>query len=254
MKRRELVIAIVLTIVIAFMDISGLPGVLLFQIAPWDIDPFIFPLMINFVLIGILAFIVLKWFCPNWRLGLSRENLTGGLKRYAPAGAVAGALSFLAFVVGLPFDYQPTVWKILFEGILYYVGVAAVEELYVRGLFLNAVEQLFEGRENKANIAVVVSAVVFGLGHVPGMLGMGLFVIAFKVISTIGMGLYFGTVYKKTNNLWVPIILHALIDICALPYCFTTYIGYPAISLVILSVTYVGLGIYSIWMIKHEKL
>ena len=132
MKRRELVIAIVLTIVIAFMDISGLPGVLLFQIAPWDIDPFIFPLMINFVLIGILAFIVLKWFCPNWRLGLSRENLTGGLKRYAPAGAVAGALSFLAFVVGLPLDYQPTVWKILFEGILYYVGVAAVEELYVR--------------------------------------------------------------------------------------------------------------------------
>ena len=129
MKRRELVIAIVLTIVIAFMDISGLPGVLLFQIAPWDIDPFIFPLMINFVLIGILAFIVLKWFCPNWRLGLSRENLTGGLKRYAPAGAVAGALSFLAFVVGLPLDYQPTVWKILFEGILYYVGVAAVEEL-----------------------------------------------------------------------------------------------------------------------------
>ena len=45
------------------------------------------------------------------------------------------------------------------------------------------------------------------------------------------MGIYFGTIYKKTNNLWLPIILHFIINVCALPYCFTTITTYPNIGL-----------------------
>ena len=78
----------------------------------------------------------------------------------------------------------------------------------------------------------IVSSVVFGLGHIPGMIGMGVGVITFKLISTIGMGFYFGMIYKKTKNLWVPIIMHAIIDICALPYCFTVNMRYETISLI----------------------
>ena len=39
---------------IAFMDISGLPGVLL-EIRIADVDPYIVPLLVNFLLIGLLA-------------------------------------------------------------------------------------------------------------------------------------------------------------------------------------------------------
>lgn len=252
--RKKIVIPILLTLVIAFMDISGLPSVALFEISFKDVDNFIFPLMINFLLIGIIAAAVFKIFSIDLPLGLKKAGLKEGFKKYAWAGALAGILTCIAFSVGLyPFDYKPTIWKIIFEGIIYYVGVGFIEELYVRGLFLNILEVIFGNRQNKTQLAIIISSVVFGLGHIPGMIGMGIFVIVFKVISTIGMGLYFGMIYKKTDNLWVPIIMHTFIDICALPYCFTTYRGYPDISLGILVCIYVLLGGYSMYAISSKN-
>ena len=177
-----------------------------------------------------------------------------GLRKYAFAGVTAGIFSCVAFIIGLtPFDYEPSVWKILIEGVLYYLGVAIIEELYVMGLFLNIVDRFAHKKEHHVVIAIWVSSIVFGLGHIPGLIGMDLLVILFKVISTIGMGLYFGAIYKRTNNLWVPIILHGFIDICALPYCFTTFSGYKTISLIGLVIIYTLLGIYSIALMKTEK-
>jgi len=105
----------------------------------------------------------------------------------------------------------------------------------------------------KTQLAIVISSIVFGLGHIPGMIGMGIGVIVFKVISTIGMGMYLGMIYKKTKNLWIPIIMHIFIDICALPYCFTTYKGYPNITLVMLVFIYGVLGIYSIHAMSSKN-
>ena len=74
---------------------------------------------------------------------------------------------------------------------------------------------------------------------------MGWGVILFKVISTIGMGFYFGVIYKRTNNLLLPILMHIFIDVCALPYCFTSNMRYETISLIILVITYTMLAVYS---------
>lgn len=244
MNKKTMIVFTCLCIAIAIMDISGLPGVLL-KINLADVDPYIIPLMINFLFIGILAIVILRLFRIEYKFGFTTAGLGQGLKRYALPGVIAGILTFAAFFVGLyPFDYEPTLWKILIEGILYYVGVAIVEEFYVRGLFLNVVETLSDKNVHKTEIAIVVSSVVFGLGHIPGMIGMGMGVIIFKVISTIGMGLYFGTIYKKTNNIWLPVIMHCFIDICALPYCFTLNMRYETISLVILVITYTVLSLY----------
>lgn len=143
--------------------------------------------------------------------------------------------------------------KSLIEGVLYYVGVAIIEELYVRGLFLNIVDKIAHKNESHTVIAIWVSSVVFGLGHIPCMIGMKPLVILIKVISTIGMGLYFGAIYNRTNNLWAPIILHGFIDICAMPYCFTTFSGYKTISLIGLVIIYTLLGIYGIFLMKPKK-
>lgn len=253
MKKKEMITVILLTLAITFMDITGIPCILLFHISAWDVDPFIFSLMINFALIALLAVVTLRYLCPNWKLGLCVEGIKNGLKKYALAGIIAGVLSCAAFCIGLyPFDYQPTFWKVLFEGILYYIGVGFIEEFYVRGLFQNLLEKICEKRANKEQIAIIVASVVFGLGHIPGLLGMGMVVILFKVISTIGMGLYFGVIYQKTRNLWIPAIMHSFIDICALPYCFTTYRGYPDITLYLLLAIYVVLGIYSLQLMKKK--
>ena len=253
MNKKTKVILTILCLVIAFMDISGLPGVLL-KINIADVDQYIIPLMFNFIIIGIFAIVVLKLFKISYNFGFSANGLREGLKRYAIPGIIAGVLSFIAFFIGLfPFDYKPTIWKILIEGVLYYIGVGIVEEFYVRGLFLNIVEAFADKKENKTEIAIIVSSVVFGLGHIPGMLGMGMLIILFKVVSTIGMGLYFGTIYKKTGNLWVPIIMHSFIDICALPYCFTQNMRYEMISLIILVITYVALALYCINLLFNRK-
>lgn len=253
MKKKELAIIAVLTILTAFMDISGFPAALFINIEILDITPFYFALMFNFLLIGIIAFLTLKYLCPDWRIGLDGNKLKDGLKRYGTAGLIAGVISGMAFYIGLrPFNYSPTVWKVLTEGIIYYFGVAFVEELYVRGLLLNLIEELLRSKKNNTQIAILLSSIIFGLGHIFGVLGQPILIIATKVVWTVAMGLYFGAIYKKTDNLWLPIIVHFAIDVCALPYCFTTITTYPDISLYIILPTYILLGAYSLYIMKQE--
>lgn len=82
---------------------------------------------------------------------------------------------------------------------------------------LNLIEKVFEKNSNRTQIAIIISSVIFGLGHIFGTLRQPILGIAAKVIWTVAMGLYFGAIYKKTNDLWLPIIIHFIIDICALP-------------------------------------
>lgn len=161
----------VLTVLMAFMDISGFPSALFVDIEFADIEPIYFALAVNFVIICVLAYGVLRLFAPEWKLGLGTKGLIEGLRKFALPGVLAGLATAVGFCLGLPFDGSPSVWKVIFEGIIYYAGVAVVEELYVRGLFLNLVEDLACRSPHRTNIAIAVSAVVFGLGHIPGILG-----------------------------------------------------------------------------------
>lgn len=253
MNKKELVYIAVLTLIIAFMDITGMPSVLFVHIQVADIEPFYFTLMTNFLLIGIIAFLFLRILCPAWNLGFTKIELTDEFKKYGIIGVAVAIVGFIAFYVGLsPFDRQPSIEKVLMEGVIYYVGVAIIEELYLRGLLLNLMEKVFAKRKNSTLIAVVLSAVVFGVGHIFGVLNQSLLVIVSKVVWTVGMGIFFGMVYKKTSNLWLPIIIHFLINVCALPYCFSSINGYADLTLYIIIPTYVILGIYSFMELKKE--
>lgn len=254
MRKKELIIISILTILLAFMDISGLPSALFLNIKISDITPFYWTLMLNFIIIGVIAFLTLKYLCPDWKLGFNKNGLKNGFKKYGTVGIVVGVISGIAFYIGLkPFNSHPTIWKVLIEGIIYYIGVAIVEELYVRGLLLNLFEKLCYKRKNNTIIAIILSSVIFGLGHIFGVLGQPILIIITKVIWTITMGMYFGIIYKKTNNLWLPIILHFIIDVCALPYCFTNITTYPNISLYIILPTYILLGIYSLYIMREKR-
>ncbi len=253
MNRRKLIYIAVLTLVIAFMDITGIPSVFFVNIQIADIEPIYFTLMINFLIIGAIAFLFLRMLCPEWELGLSGKGLIDGLKKYGIIGVVVAIAGFIAFYVGLsPFDRQPSIEKVFIEGIVYYVGVAIIEELYVRGLLLNLIEKMFVKSKNSTLIAVVLSAVIFGAGHIFGVLNQPLLVIVSKVIWTVGMGIFFGMVYKKTGNLWLPIMIHFLINVCALPYCFSSINGYADLTLYIIIPVYIILGIYSFMELKKE--
>ena len=252
MNKKELIIIAILTIFLAFMDLSGLPSVLFVNINLLDIEPIYFTLMINFIIMGLITYLILKYFCPNWKLGFRKDKILSDLKKYGICGVIVGLISCIAFIIGLSFDFNPSIWKVLVEGIIYYIGVSIIEELYVRGLLLNLIEKLFFRRKNCTLLAIIISSVIFGVGHIFGVLGDSILVIVTKVVWTTAMGIYFGTIYKKTNNLWIPIILHFIINICALPYCFTSHLHYPIISLYIILPAYLLLGIYSIYIFKSK--
>ena len=164
MKKRELILISILTVIIAVMDITGIPSAFFVDINIADIEPIYFTLMVNFLIIGIIAFLFIKYLCPEWRLGFTANGLTDGLKRYGIIGVITAVIGFVAFYVGLkPFDRQPSVAKVLVEGVIYYIGVAIIEELYVRGLLLNIIERLFYKKKNSVLIAVVLSSAIFGL-------------------------------------------------------------------------------------------
>ena len=253
MNKRELIYIAVLTLIIAFMDITGIPSVFFVNIQVADIEPVYFALMVNFLIIGAIAFLFLRILCPKWKLGLRKKGLVDGFKKYGIIGVLVAIAGFIAFYVGLsPFDRQPSIEKVLIEGVVYYVGVAIIEELYVRGLLLNVIEKMSVKSKNSTLIAVVLSAVIFGVGHLFGVLNQSLLVIVSKVVWTIGMGIFFGMIYKKTNNLWLPIMIHFLINVCALPYCFSSINGYANLTLYIIVPVYMVLGIYSFIELKKE--
>lgn len=253
MNRREFISIAVLTLIIAFMDITGIPSVFFVHIQAVDIEPLYFALMINFLIIGAIACLFLRVLCPEWELGFRKKGWTDGFKQYGILGVAVAIAGFIAFYVGLsPFDRQPSIAKVLVEGILYYVGVAIIEELYVRGLLLNLIEKMFAKNKNSTLIAVVLSAIIFGAGHIFGVLNQSLLVIVSKVVWTIGMGLFFGMIYKKTGNLWLPVTIHFLINVCALPYCFSSISGYADLTLYIVVPVYVILGIYSFMELKKK--
>lgn len=250
-RKKELVIISVLTVVMAAMDIFGIPGVLFVHLQIADINPMYFALMVNFVLITALCALVLHFFCPNWKMGLRWEGFFAGVKKYGLAGFLALLVSTFAFYIGLrPLDGAPTFAKVLIEGFAYYIGVGLVEELYVRGLLLNLIEKLLGQRKKAALWAVVLSSAIFGLGHIPGAWGAPPLTVVSKVTWTIGLGIYFGAIYKKTDCLWVPVFMHIIMDFCGVPFCYSTTTAYPTISLWIILPTYILLGAYGLYLLK----
>lgn len=57
---------------------------------------------------------------------------------------------------------------------------------------LNLIEKMLAKSKNSTLIAVMLSAVIFGVGHIFGVLNKSLPVIVSKVVWTIGMGIFFG--------------------------------------------------------------
>lgn len=89
------------------------------------------------------------------------------------------------------------------EGIVYYIGVGIIEELYLRGLLQSIIEKWFGERKNATLYAILIASVLFGLGHIFGALGQPIVTVIAKTVWTTALGIYFGAVYVMSKNLWV---------------------------------------------------
>lgn len=96
LKKREFMYIAVLTLIIAFMDITGIPSVFFVDIQVADIEPVYFTLMVNFLIIGAVAYLFLRILCPKWEIGFRKKGLIDGFKKYGIIGVLVAAVGFIA--------------------------------------------------------------------------------------------------------------------------------------------------------------
>ena len=253
-NKKENVIVVILTLVMTFMEMTALPAALFCDIKIADINPVYFALMLNFLFAFAICWLCKKFFIKDWHFGLQFKGIISGLRKFGLPAVIATILVAIAFCIGLtPFDNTPTVWRVIVEGVVYYIGVGIMEELYLRGLLQNIIEKWFGKRKNATLYAILIASALFGLGHIFGALGQPLVVIIAKTVWAAALGVYFGAVYVTSKNLWVPIILHLIINLCGIPFCFSTSTQYPIIALITSLVSYVSLAIYGVYILKKEN-
>lgn len=254
MQKRRKIAVVILTLIMTFMEMSALPAALFCNIKIMDINPIYITLMLNFLIAFAVCWLYKKIFIKDWQFGLHFKGMLDGLKKYGLPAVIATVMVTTAFCIGLtPFDNKPTVWKVVAEGVVYYIGVGIMEELYLRGLLQNIIEKWFGERKNAALYAVLIASALFGLGHIFGALGQPLVTIIAKAVWAAALGVYFGAVYVKSRNLWVPIILHFIINLCGIPFCFSTSNRYPSIALITCLVSYILLGIYGGYILRKRQ-
>lgn len=253
MKTKDNIAVIILTLIMTFMEMSALPAALFCNMEILDINPIYFALMLNFLIAFAFCFLCKKLIIKDWDFGMQIKGTVAGVKRYGWPAIVATIVVAVAFCIGLmPFDNKPTVWRVVIEGIVYYVGVAIMEELYLRGLLQNIIEKWFGARKNASLYAILIASLLFGVGHIVGALGQPVPVIIAKTVWATALGVYFGALYVKTRNLWVPIVLHFIVDLCGIPFCFSASNQYPTIALFACLISYTLLGVYGVYIVKKK--
>ncbi len=192
---RTTVVVVILTLIITFMEMLALPAALFCNIKIMDINPIYITLILNFLIAFAICWLCKKLFIKEWWFGLQLKGMLDGLRKYGLPAVIATVIVTIAFCIGLtPFDNKPTIWRVVVEGIVYYIGVGIMEELYLRGLLQNMIEKWFGERKNATLYAILVASVLFGLGHIFGALGQPIVTVMAKTVWATALGVYFGAV------------------------------------------------------------
>ncbi|NYT21069.1 MAG: CPBP family intramembrane metalloprotease [Methanomicrobiales archaeon] len=161
-------------------------------------------LMLSYLFIGAGAVVLLSWLGWWARAGFSSLGRRQDLLLYLLPAAVA--------LVSLTEGVSAAGWHEVAMFAIFSLIVAWTEEAFFRGLILQTL--LPAG----TRIAVVVSAVLFGLPHVLNAFG-GLWDPLFAIANTVaafGIGITLAALVVRTGTIWPPILIHALVNFTAL--------------------------------------
>lgn len=117
------------------------------------------------------------------------------------------ALIIVAFLNSPTF--AATDFQIKLNVIVICLLVGLAEEYIFRGLLIGLFLKLFH---NNVFGAVIGSSIMFGLLHLTNLRALPFGYVSAQVIFAAAIGILFGTIYVKTHNLGIVILLHALRD------------------------------------------
>lgn len=221
--RHYIVCQLIISLFIAFIYITGLPlGLINYEVAGNNIF-FIF----NMILASVLCIIFVKALYPEWKFGFQSKGLMDNLFRYGWSGLIGVVLLLItSYHAYSPLNKTPVKGAILIWVVIYYLFVALIEELFIRGILLNTLLKGFEKYKRGIVIAILLSSILFALGHIPGMLQYTLEAMIGKVVLAFCLGIFLGCVYVCTNeNLLLVIILHWLLDMSSAIFIYYSSSG-----------------------------
>ena len=223
MKKKDLIVTWILAVVITIMYIGTLPLGLFIKWEPFGLEEWMVPSFLNTALCILIIFVVLKAFQVPLDLKITKAGTAKGLRQTAPMFGVYLLLSLISCIINYaPFTARPNIIRVILQCGLLYIPVAILEEMLLRGLVLNLFSEIFRKSEHRVLFAIVVSSALFAAGHIPSVIGMGAVAILSRFVTTLGCGMYFGYLYKKTNTLLVSIIYHYIVDaLCEIPQVFS---------------------------------
>ncbi|WP_226011579.1 CPBP family intramembrane glutamic endopeptidase [Halomicrobium salinisoli] len=184
----------------------------------------------------------------DYGLSLSRDWLTDAAVGVGLGAVIAGVTYAVATVAGtvnvadVPVLNDPSViLPVIASGWVGSVFVGLIEETTFRGAVFTNVSEGLRARSLSPRAAVlgalVVSAVVFGLIHVPFSTDVPEQAPFGLVIFWIGMGVFLGLTYALVGDLSVPIGIHAGFN----AFSGTVFLGDDAPTLVLIEYTESGL-------------
>ena len=123
-------------------------------------------------------------------------------------------------ISSIPPAFETMIWAVPLGYIWITLEAGACEEFLFRGVLQTRLTAWF----NSAWAGVIVTSLIFGLAHAPGLFMRGgpgvdgwstdpLQVIAHTIAVLSPIGLTFGLIYARTKSLLLVILLHGLVDV-----------------------------------------
>lgn len=102
-------------------------------------------------------------------------------------------------------------------GLVQAVGIGIREECFFRGAIQSIIAKKYVRSVKGVWLAALIASSIFGIVHLFNLFsGFNPLVVFMQAISATSTGLFFAAVYLRSRSLWVPILVHALIDTVAL--------------------------------------
>ena len=196
------VLALVVALILAMHKAPGFHNILLLDKVRFSDDAILFTLYANFDK-GMAGYLLLSLFCA--RASSFKQFMVDGKCIALPALLTIAVLIVLGLATHF-FSFSPKLPEatLLFLAINLFLTCVA-EEAFFRGLIQEAIYRL-GNKPVFGYLAIVVSAVLFGLAHLGG--GM-----QYAALATVA-GLGYAIVYHQTRRLEWVILTHAAFNLC----------------------------------------
>lgn len=107
--------------------------------------------------------------------------------------------------------------RMIIFGLVQAVGIGIREECFFRGAIQSIIAKKYIRSAKGVWFAALIASSIFGIVHLFNLFtGFNPLVVFMQAISATITGLFFAAVYLRSRSLWVPILVHALIDTVAL--------------------------------------